>query len=146
MTDSLSELIRASGENAEAKGFHEVGNLLRWLLGEQEDGKEIKLLVDGEKWDLPDFFWKQLYAAYKGNRLMLIVGELVEAHEEIRSAQPPIYTSENGKPEGTAVELSDVQIRLADYVWEFEEPMIEALEVKAAFNKTRAKMHGGRLF
>jgi NTP pyrophosphatase (non-canonical NTP hydrolase) len=141
----LENIIDDAGNNSEGKGFHDDGNLLREILSRLTKHGSVLSVEDGLI-DIPNEFWERIYAAYKGNRLMLIVGELVEAHEEVRSGKPSIYMGENGKPEGTAVELSDVQIRLGDYAWEFEEPLIEALETKAEYNKTRAKMHGGRLF
>lgn len=142
----LQQLIDQSGANAEDKGFHDTGNLLRTIIGSLDVTKGGGTLMLGDRAvEIPASFWDELYAAYKGNRLMLIVGELVEAHEEIRSGKPSVY-EENGKPEGTAVELGDVQIRLGDYAWEFAEPLVEAIETKAAYNKTREKMHGGRKF
>lgn len=143
MTD-LNDLIKTSGENAEAKGFHDDGNLLREIISRLSKHQSVLSVEDGFI-DIPNEFWHRLYAAYKGNRLMLIVGELVETHEEIRSGKPHIY-EKDGKPEGTAVELADVQIRLSDYAYEFGEPILHAIETKAAFNATREKMHGGRQF
>lgn len=143
----LQELINLSGENAETKGFHDDGNVLRKILGALSSTKGGGTLLLGEAAiEIPEGFWERLYAAYKGNRLMLIVGELVETHEEIRSGKPSIYAGENGKPEGTAVELADVQIRLADYAWEFGEPIQGAIDTKARYNATRAHLHGGKKF
>lgn len=146
----LQDLINQSGENAESKGFHDDGNLLRTILGHLTEEKGSVVTIPAPYGDvqiaLDQSFWERLYAAYKGNRLMLIVSELVETHEEVRSGKPPIYTGENGKPEGTAVELADVQIRLGDYAWEFGEPIQGAIDTKARYNATRSKMHGGRLF
>lgn len=147
MTHSLEDLITQSGANAEEKGFHDDGNLLRLVLDSLDVTKGGGTLLLGDRAiDIPNEFWERIYAAYKGNRLMLMVGELVETHEEVRSGKPHIYEGENGKPEGTAVELADVQIRLGDYVSEFQEPMLDAIDVKAEYNKSRAKMHGGRKF
>lgn len=143
----LQDLIKQSGENAEAKGFHDDGNLLRKIISQLDTTKGGGTLLLGESAiEIPEEFWERLYAAYKGNRLMLIVGELVETHEELRSGRPAIYEGKDGKPEGTAVELADVQIRLGDYAWEFGEPIQGAIDTKAKFNATRKKMHGGRLF
>jgi NTP pyrophosphatase (non-canonical NTP hydrolase) len=76
-------------------------------------------------------------------RLLLIVGELVEAFEEMRAghAVTEVY-EKNGKPEGVPVELADVQIRL----WDLAETMGISLQGevlrKEAFNRTREFMHG----
>lgn len=144
MTHSLEDLIESSGQNAESKGFHDDGNVMRWLRNELADGKEVKLLVDGKEWDFSDGFWDRQYAAYKGNRQFLIVSEVVEALDEVRNGKPSIYEVD-GKPEGVAVELGDAVIRIADYAWEFDEPVIEAIDTKAAYNATRERMHGGKL-
>lgn len=142
---SLEKIISDSGKNAEEKGFHDDGNLLREILSRLTKHGSVLSVEDGLI-DIPNEFWERLYAAYKGNRLMLIVGELVETHEEIRSGKPSIYYGEDGKPEGPAVELGDVQIRLGDYVSEFEEPLPEALDIKASYNATRSHFHGGKMF
>lgn len=45
---------------------------------------------------------------------MLMLTEISEATEEIRNHKPSFYI-ENGKPEGEAIELSDVLLRIFDY-------------------------------
>jgi len=145
MTDSLAQLIKSSGENAEAKGFHDTGNKLREILGTLEGTHgESYLEIGTTVIQLPPNFWKEIYAAYKGNRLHLIVSEIVEALDEVRNDKPSIYTVD-GKPEGVATEIGDAVIRIADYSWEFNEPVVEAIETKAAYNATRERMHGGKL-
>lgn len=141
----LQDLIKQSGENAEAKGFHDDGNLLREIISRLTEHGSVLSVEDGLI-DIPNEFWDRLYAAYKGNRLMLMVSELVEVHDEVRNGKPPIYEGEGGKPEGTAVELADVQIRLGDYAWEFGEPIQGAIDTKARFNSTRERFHGGKKF
>ena len=144
---TLTDVIESSGVSAGKKGFHEDGDLLRRILGEVEfSNVEGHITVGEVTIAVPAGFWDRIYSAYKGNRLMLIVGEVVEAHEEVRSGKPQIYLGENGKPEGTSVELADVQIRLGDYVYEFGENMEEAMDVKESYNATRGKLHGGRKF
>jgi|SRR6187431_1608315 len=143
MTDSFAQLIKSSGENAEAKGFHDTGNLLREIIKETNGG-HAWLENEGRTIEIPAKFWKELYAAYKGNRLHLIVSEVVESLDEVRNDKPSIYYVD-GKPEGVATELGDAVIRIADYAWEFKEPVVEAIETKAAYNTTRERMHGGKL-
>lgn len=142
----LAELIKQSGENAEAKGFHDDGNILRTIISHLSVTKGGGTLLLGDvAIDIPEGFWDRIYAAYKGNRLMLMVSELVEVHDEVRNGKPPIY-EKDGKPEGTAVELADVQIRLGDYAWEFSEPVLGAIDTKARYNATREHLHGGKKF
>jgi NTP pyrophosphatase (non-canonical NTP hydrolase) len=141
----LQELVDSSSKNAEDKGFHDDGILLREILSRLTEHGSVLSVEDGFI-DIPNGFWERIYAAYKGNRLMLIVGELVETHEEIRRGMPDVYEGENGKPEGVAIELADVQIRIGDFAGEFEHDLPAAIETKATFNKTRAQRHGGKLF
>lgn len=101
---------------------------------------------------------------------MLMVSELAEATEECRSGRPLIYqfqpvASEDTltehlkavhpnspdwqparKPEGEAIELADLFIRLMDYCQHRGIDLAEAVEMKLAYNKTRSERHGGKLY
>lgn len=48
------------------------------------------------------------------------------------------------KPEGIAVELADLLIRVADTCGKYGIPLEEALRVKLAYNKTRSFRHGNK--
>ena len=48
------------------------------------------------------------------------------------------------KPVGIPSEMADIVIRVLDVCEGFGIPLAEALELKAAFNKTRAYRHGGK--
>lgn len=80
-------------------------------------------------------------------KLLLIVGEVAEAHEELRSNDDPhhVYYRENGKPEGFGFELADVFIRLADLAGALGLDLGAFVAEKHAFNLTRPPKHG-RLF
>jgi hypothetical protein len=98
-------------------------------------------------------------------RHMLMVSEIAEATECVRNGEPPIHFPEhpaNGiyelknwpnetppelsgaKPEGEAIELADVILRIGDYFgrkgWDLE----QAVKIKLEFNKTRPHRHGGK--
>lgn len=102
---------------------------------------------------------------------MLMVTEIAEASEEIRKGTPPVYVvnSHDGsiaevqhvdsisfvhhdgdkvtpiKPEGEAIELADLFIRLLDYAEFRGIDLAKATEVKLTYNRTRAYRHGGKL-
>lgn len=80
---------------------------------------------------------------YDGNRIMLMVSELVEAHDELRTGHAPdeIYQV-NGKWEGVPVELADTFIRGFDYSGGRKIPLSEAIKLKLIYNVTRPHMHG----
>lgn len=89
----------------------------------------------------------------KGDRplmecLMLIVSEISEAGEEYRvhGLDPEFFEYEKeGKPEGIAVELADVLIRIADLCGRYNIDLESALLTKLEFNKTRKYRHGGKI-
>jgi len=80
-------------------------------------------------------------------KLMLIVGEVAEAHEEYRSNNDPdhVYYRDDGKPEGFKFELADVFIRLADLCGALGIDLGAVVAEKHAFNEKRPHKHG-RLF
>lgn len=138
----LQELINSSAKNSKNKGFHDDGDILRNILAVSGDDPSYISLDNGDTIEVPREFWERVYAAYQGNRIMLAVGELVEAHEELRSGKPDVYLGPDGKPEGVTVELADAVIRIADFVGETDRDLVEAIPLKAEYNKTRSRMHG----
>lgn len=78
-----------------------------------------------------------------GTLLMLIVTEVAEAMEEYRNNKAHVYTVD-GKPEGIASELADCIIRVLDICGKYDIDIERAVEVKHAYNKTRAYKHGGK--
>lgn len=87
---------------------------------------------------------------------MLMVSEIAEATEEVRSKKADVYSGnavgslnvkEAGtKPEGEAIELVDCVVRIFDYFgskgWDFE----ELLKLKTDYNKTRSHKHGNKKY
>lgn len=81
-------------------------------------------------------------------QLLLIVGELTEAQNELRKGQTEIYTyyGDNGKPEGFRYELADVVLRILNLASEFNIDLESAIREKHDYNKTRPYRHGGKSF
>jgi NTP pyrophosphatase (non-canonical NTP hydrolase) len=78
-------------------------------------------------------------------KLMLVVGELAEAQEELRSGYSTnhtYYRTADGKPEGFGFELADALIRILDLAQALRID-IEALALeKHKFNVSRPHKHG----
>lgn len=81
-------------------------------------------------------------------QLALMHSEVSEALEEYRvhglDPERLIYFGEKNKPEGIAVELSDVIIRILDTCAAYGIDLERALTVKLAYNATRPHRHGGK--
>lgn len=80
-----------------------------------------------------------------GEKFMLMVSELSEAFEHYRDG---VHFDEifyvDGKPDGIAVELADLFIRLCDFIVYFNVPIEQAIIAKMQYNRTRPYRHGGK--
>jgi NTP pyrophosphatase (non-canonical NTP hydrolase) len=87
-------------------------------------------------------------------KLMMAIGELVEAQNELRSGHLPteVYYanpypySHASKPEGFGIELADALIRIAQLAEELGIDLENAVGLKMAYNATRPYKHGGKAF
>ena len=147
---ALDRLSAGFHKNARAKGFVELHDRLA----------QLAAYVREQDPDLADYMLR----CEAGNELMLMVTELGEAHEEIRTSPYPsdvtYYVDEEGnptligvnedgtprKPEGLGSELADVQIRLGDTVGRRGIQHGVQTREKAQYNATRAQKHGGKKF
>jgi NTP pyrophosphatase (non-canonical NTP hydrolase) len=79
--------------------------------------------------------------------LLLIVGEVAEAQNELRTGHTPteIYFH-NDKPEGFPIELADVVLRVFNLAASLGIDLTNAMYTKHEFNRTRPMQHGGKLF
>lgn len=104
----------------------------------------------------------------QGNDLLLVVSEIVEAHDEIRTGHAvneTYYLWPNGvhvteeerienaelgetpfKPEGVPSEVADAIIRLLHFAEKNHFDAGAIVAEKLAYNETRARMHGGKKF
>lgn len=78
-----------------------------------------------------------------GERIALMHSELSEALESYRKDEPALW-SEHDKPEGWAIELADVVIRILDYCEHLNIDLEGMIRIKMAYNKTRPYKHGGK--
>ncbi len=78
-------------------------------------------------------------------RLMLIVGEVAEAHDDHRHGcgiQDMSLDEMTGKPGGIPSELADIVIRVADLAETYGIDLALAIGYKMMYNKDREFMHG----
>lgn len=78
--------------------------------------------------------------------IALCHSELSEALEEYRNGHGAntIYFL-NEKPEGIAIELADVVIRIMDFFGKHEMDLESAIRIKHGYNKTRPYRHGNKV-
>jgi NTP pyrophosphatase (non-canonical NTP hydrolase) len=125
-------------EQSRIRGFHD--------LPDEMHEHTAQLRADGKD-ELADY----IDMMYLGNRLMLIVGEGAEAHEEERKGNAPddtyysTGTHDNGtlrKPEGVPSELADILIRVLDHAGELNIDLAGIVREKLEYNASRINMHG----
>ena len=133
----LTKLQELCGSTAAAKGFHEDRPILGGL-GETAHAAAL--------------------ANWQGNKLLLVVSEVVEAHDEIRSghaadetyyptspypADQPLPGNPNPhKPEGVPSEIADAVIRCFDFAYTEGFSLADIIIEKLAYNATRERLHG----
>lgn len=129
----LQELQELCGSTAASKGFHD----------DRPDSKGLHDSVALANW--------------QGNKLLLIVSEVIEAHDEIRnghSANETYYPTapvEWGmtdqpmgpfKPEGAPSEIADAVIRCFDFAYTEGFSLADIIIEKLQYNATRERLHG----
>ena len=77
-------------------------------------------------------------------KLLLIVREIGEAHEELRDGRGTneIYFGSDGKPEGFPIEMADAIVRILQLCRSQQIDIGAAVKMKMDFNDTRPYKHG----
>jgi hypothetical protein len=151
----ITQLIKVAGSDAEAAGW-------------RSDRPEP------HNYATPEVYRAALNDWY-GNKLMLMVGEINEGHDELRNGKgvreiyypevplPASLVYEAGaekarelineynkdkpkKPEGLPTELADAVIRIADFCESEGIDLEAAIQLKLAYNRSRGFKHGGKQF
>jgi NTP pyrophosphatase (non-canonical NTP hydrolase) len=79
-------------------------------------------------------------------KLLLLHSELSEVVEELRAGKKITdFYFKDGKPEGPAIELADVQIRLFDLCGKAGIDLEKMVKIKHEYNATRPHRHGGKV-
>ena len=125
----LRTLQASIGAANAAKGFHDEGDALR---------KEV---AERPRRAAPAANLRNYYA----NKLLLVVSEVVEAHDELRKGRAideTYYPKGGFKPEGFPSEIADSIIRLFDIADEANIDIAYIIREKLLYNEYRPYMHG----
>lgn len=147
---TVNEVQQRCYDVSKSKGFHNTDTLrdaVNAVLAADEGYNDNDSYPSPETNEVVDIIvrglekdWEQMQHA---KRLLLIVGEISEAFEELRAGHAPTEVYEkDGKPEGVPVELADVQIRLWDLAQTMGFSLQDSVQRKEDFNRTREYMHG----
>lgn len=70
--------------------------------------------------------------------------EISEAFESFRKGEELVFTSEEGKPEGAAIEYADCVIRIMHWCARHNLSLNQLLREKMVYNASRPYRHGGK--
>lgn len=133
--EALNRIAKACFENSVNHGFHDADAQLNRAI-------ELASALPMDPNPIVDVL---LHAKMDklGNRLMLIVGEVAEGHEEgRRGIEPTLIYYDGDKPEGLPIEFADIVIRVFDQCGELGIDIGAAIAEKMAYNATRPHLHG----
>jgi hypothetical protein len=136
--EALRELQQTCGDTAASKGFHD----------DRPKPMRIGATVAGLKERNAQL------ANWQGNKLLLIVSEVVEAHDEIRNGRAAdetyyptaapirVVTEGQHKPEGVPSEIADAVIRCFDFAYTEGFDLAGIIAEKLIYNASRERLHG----
>ncbi len=165
--EAIRSLQKHVGEGNRARGFREdeelldsLTDLFEGIVSEaQASGRAVAPPINvGTLVDLLKVL-KNAKIHGQANRLLLIVSEVVEAHDELRSGRAvneTYYIDEDGnktserfrpdgtprKPEGVPSEIADTFIRDLDFADVADIDLAGIISEKDAYNATRPYKHG----
>lgn len=128
--------------------INEIGDILD-LFDIEDKPKEItvtglnELAKDIHKNAVAHGWWEEERSF--GEIIALIHSEVSEALEEYRNGNKMHYKDKKGKPEGVAVELVDVIIRVLDFLGKKEVDVETLIKEKHEYNKKRDYKHGNKV-
>ena len=127
----ITALQLVCGSTAASKGFHDDRPKPQDFLG-----------LDWAK-------YPAALANWQGNKLLLIVSEVVEAHDEIRTGHaadetyyPNQHVAKPTKPEGVPSEIADAVIRCFDFAYTEGFSLADIIIEKLQYNASRERLHG----
>lgn len=138
---ALTQLQQRIFDINESKGFHD----------DRPKPMRVGSTLSGQKER------QNALANWQGNKLLLIVSEVAEAHDEIRNGRAAdetyyptaVHEWPEGepapgpfKPEGVPSEIADVVIRCFDFAATEGFELGQIIDEKLAYNETRPFMHG----
>lgn len=108
-----------------------------------------RMAVEKGWWDLQedpsiDYVETRKRQRSLAEQIALMHSELSEALEEVRQQNPRPFYLKGDKPEGWAVELADVVIRIMDTCGKYGQDLQGLVELKMKYNETRPHRHGGK--
>jgi hypothetical protein len=143
----LWELQDLCGSTAASKGFHD-----------DRPSVPANPTTAGQRAQVEEA--AKALANWQGNKLLLIVSEVIEAHDEIRSghaADETYYPTKQAttdawlagesdsmlyKPEGVPSEIADAVIRCFDFAYTEGFSLADIIIEKLQYNATRERLHG----
>lgn len=144
----IRALQKRAYATSKAHGFHDDGDTLRSRLHYWQARAERlgSLLTTEDQKELE--FWESMYRRYLGNNIALLHSEASEAFEHLRDGREPdevfFEAKADGtmKPDGHAVELADLAIRVLDTAEEHHIDLAAVMDMKMRFNEGRPFKHG----